>query len=108
EQVPASFHEDMIRWAMECFCNLTFNKHLGFLESPGYNSTSEPSRIISSLITAHKYMNRSESVAILLIPFARKLFEACDVLDGVIGRYVRQARTKITARSSFHRETDLS
>ncbi|KOC67844.1 putative cytochrome P450 301a1, mitochondrial, partial [Habropoda laboriosa] len=86
EVLPASFHEDMIRWAMECFCNLTFNKHLGFLESPGYNSTSEPSRIISSLMTAHKYMSRCETGfqvwRFFLTPFARKLFEACDVLDG--------------------------
>ncbi|CAK9806584.1 Probable cytochrome P450 12a5, mitochondrial [Anthophora plagiata] len=103
-EVPSNFHEDMIRWSMECFCNLTFNKHLGFLESPGYNSTSEPSRIIDSLMTAHKYMSRCETGfqvwRFFLTPFARKLFEACNVLDGVIGRYARQAQSKLRARSS--------
>lgn len=84
-QVPVSFYEDLIRWAMECFCDLTFNKRLGFLEPIGYNSSSEASKLINALTTAHKYMSRCETGfqvwRFFLTPFARKLFEACDVLD---------------------------
>ncbi|CAL7939834.1 unnamed protein product [Xylocopa violacea] len=98
-EVPADFHEDMIRWGIECFCNVTFNKHLGFLQSAGYNSTSEPSRIIDALTTAHKYMNRCETGfqvwRFFLTPFAKKLFEACDLLDGIIAKYVRQTQSKL-------------
>ncbi|XP_076683489.1 putative cytochrome P450 12a5, mitochondrial isoform X2 [Andrena cerasifolii] len=105
DEVPANFHEDMIRWAMECFCTLTFNKHLGFLEPAGYNPTSEPARIISALMTAHKYMSRCETGfqvwRFFLTPFARKLFEACDILDGVIGKYVRQTQSNLRSRSSL-------
>ncbi|XP_017890644.1 probable cytochrome P450 12a5, mitochondrial [Ceratina calcarata] len=102
-EVPGNFHEDLLRWAMECFCNLTFNKHLGFLESAGYNSTSEASRIINALAMAHKYMSRCETGfqvwRFFLTPFAKKLFDACDVLDGVIAKYVRQAQSKLRTRA---------
>nr|XP_034192784.1 probable cytochrome P450 12a5, mitochondrial isoform X1 [Osmia lignaria] len=102
-EVPATFHEDLLRWGMECFCNLTFNKHLGFLESAGYNSTSETSRIVNAMMVAHKYMSRCETGfqvwRFFLTPFARKLFDACDVLDGVIGKYVRHAQNKLRSRS---------
>lgn len=71
---------------MECFCTVIFNKHLGFLESAGYNTTSEAARIINSLTTAHKYMSRCETGfqvwRFFATPFAKTLFEACDVLDG--------------------------
>ncbi|XP_068975698.1 probable cytochrome P450 12a5, mitochondrial [Bombus flavifrons] len=109
-EVSASFHEDMIRWALECFYDVTFNKRLGFLESPGYNPTSETSRIINALLTAHKYMSRCETGfqvwRFFLTPFAKKLFEACDVLDNVIGKYVRQAQGKLRIRKS-HAEKSL-
>ena len=75
----------MIRWAMECFCDVTLNKRLGFLEPAGYNSSSEATRIINALVAAHKYLCRCETGfqvwRFFLTPFARKLFEACDVLD---------------------------
>ncbi|KZC06049.1 putative cytochrome P450 12a5, mitochondrial [Dufourea novaeangliae] len=103
DEVPSNFHEDIIRWAMECFSAVTFNKHTGFLETSGYNATSEPSRIISALMTAHKYMNRCETGfqvwRFFLTPFAKNLFEACDILDGVIGKHVRQAQSKLRSRS---------
>ncbi|KAK1123108.1 hypothetical protein K0M31_008741 [Melipona bicolor] len=103
-EVPACFHEDMIRWAMECFCDVTLNKRLGFLEPAGYNSSSEATRIINALMTAHKYLSRCETGfqvwRFFLTPFARKLFEACDVLDNVIGKYVRQAQGKLRVRKS--------
>ncbi|KAK9299031.1 hypothetical protein QLX08_007860 [Tetragonisca angustula] len=103
-EVPACFHEDMIRWAMECFCDVTLNKRLGFLEPAGYNSSSEATRIINALVAAHKYLCRCETGfqvwRFFLTPFARKLFEACDVLDNVIGKYVRQAQGKLRVRKS--------
>ncbi|XP_043519028.1 probable cytochrome P450 12a5, mitochondrial [Frieseomelitta varia] len=103
-EVPVSFHEDMIRWAMECFCDVTLNKRLGFLEPAGYNSSSEATRIINALVTAHKYLCSCETGfqvwRFFLTPFARKLFEACDVLDNVIGKYVRQAQGKVRVRKS--------
>ncbi|XP_076396038.1 putative cytochrome P450 12a5, mitochondrial isoform X2 [Megachile rotundata] len=102
-EVPPTFHEDILRWGMECFCSLTFNKHLGFLEPAGYNSTSETSRIINALSVAHKYMSRCETGfqvwRFFLTPFARKLFDACDVLDGVIAKHVRQAQNKLRTRA---------
>ncbi|XP_053997434.1 probable cytochrome P450 12a5, mitochondrial [Hylaeus anthracinus] len=104
DEVPRNFHEDITRWAMECFFTTVFNKHVGFLESAGYNSTSEPARIISALATAHKYMSRCETGfqvwRFFMTPFAKNLFEACDVLDGVVGKYVRQAQSKLRSRSS--------
>ncbi|OAD53565.1 putative cytochrome P450 12a5, mitochondrial [Eufriesea mexicana] len=109
--VPSSFHEDMIRWAMDCFCDLTFNKRLGFLESAGYNSTSEPTRIINALTTAHKYMSRCETGfqvwRFFLTPFAKKLFDACDVLNNVIARHVRQAQNKLRVRKT-HADKSLT
>ncbi|XP_076171890.1 putative cytochrome P450 12a5, mitochondrial [Ptiloglossa arizonensis] len=103
DEVPRTFHEDITRWSMECFCTVIFNKHLGFLESAGYNTTSEAARIINSLTTAHKYMSRCETGfqvwRFFATPFAKTLFEACDVLDGVIGKYVRHAQNKLRNRS---------
>ncbi|XP_043789878.1 probable cytochrome P450 12a5, mitochondrial isoform X2 [Apis laboriosa] len=111
-EVPVSFYEDLIRWAMECFCDLTFNKRLGFLEPIGYNSSSEASKLINALTTAHKYMSRCETGfqvwRFFLTPFARKLFEACDVLDNVIGKYVRQAQCKLRVRKSHSEESSMN
>ncbi|XP_028523167.1 probable cytochrome P450 12a5, mitochondrial isoform X2 [Apis cerana] len=111
-EVPVSFYEDLIRWAMECFCDLTFNKRLGFLEPIGYNSSSEASKLINALTTAHKYMSRCETGfqvwRFFLTPFARKLFEACDVLDNVIGKYVRQAQCKLRIRKSHSEESSMT
>lgn len=123
---------------MECFCDLTFNKRLGFLEPVGYNSSSEASKLINALTTAHKYMSRCETGfqvwRFFLTPFAKKLFEACDVLDkwvdpgnffpkiwtsrrnflvipssfSVIGKYVRQAQCKLRIRKSHSEESSMT
>ncbi|XP_076656790.1 putative cytochrome P450 12a5, mitochondrial [Halictus rubicundus] len=103
DEVPRNFHEDTMRWAMECFSTIVFNKHIGFLDTAGYNATSEPSQIINAVMTAHKYMNRCETGfqvwRFFLTPFAKNLFGACDVIDGMIGKYVRQAQSKLRSRS---------
>ncbi|XP_043251706.1 probable cytochrome P450 12a5, mitochondrial [Colletes gigas] len=104
DEVPRNFHEDILRWAMECFFTVTLNNHVGFLESAGYNSTSETAKIVDALATAHKYMSRCETGfqvwRFFLTPFAKNLFEACDVIDAVVGKYIRLAQSKLRNRSS--------
>ncbi|XP_033339232.2 putative cytochrome P450 12a5, mitochondrial [Megalopta genalis] len=110
DEVPCDFHEDVMRWAMECFSTIVFNKHVGFLDTAGYNVTSEPSQIISAVATAHKYMNRCETGfqvwRFFLTPFAKNLFGACDVLDGLIGKHVRQAQSKLRSRPFLGNRTE--
>nr|ARN17952.1 cytochrome P450-29 [Cephus cinctus] len=103
DEVPGQFIEELTRWSMECFSILMFNRRLGFLESTGLNVASEPARIIEALTTAHVYLSRCETGfqvwRFFETPFAKKLFGACDVIDSVIGKYIRQAQNKVRHRT---------
>ncbi|KAG7197296.1 hypothetical protein KM043_018417 [Ampulex compressa] len=102
DEVSANFHQDLIRWGMECFCTLVFGKRLGFLDSTSLEIESETNRIINALITAHTYLNRCETGfqvwRFFETPFSKRLFTACDILDEFIGKYVRQAQSKLMTK----------
>ncbi|CAL1680777.1 unnamed protein product [Lasius platythorax] len=106
DEVPTNFHQDLTAWGMECFYVMMFNKHLGFLDSS--KSTSETTKVIDALITAHMYMSRCETGfqvwRFFETPFAKKLFAACDILDEIIGKYIRQAQNKLQASSLSKQE----
>ncbi|XP_025270469.1 probable cytochrome P450 12a5, mitochondrial [Camponotus floridanus] len=102
DEVPANFHQELTVWGLECFYVVMFNRHLGFLDSTS-KSMSEITKVINALITAHTYMARCETGfqvwRFFETPFARKLFAACDILDEIIGKYIRQAQNKLQASS---------
>ncbi|XP_046624865.1 probable cytochrome P450 12a5, mitochondrial isoform X1 [Neodiprion virginianus] len=104
DEVPGDFDQDLSRWGMESFSILLLNRRLGFLEPSGLNAASEPARIIEALTSAHLYLSRCESGfqvwRFFETPYTRKLFAACDVIDGVIGKYIRQAQNKLRNRSA--------
>ncbi|XP_011643335.1 probable cytochrome P450 12a5, mitochondrial [Pogonomyrmex barbatus] len=108
DEVPTNFHRELTAWGMECFYVTMFNKHLGFLDSTS-KSTSEATKIINALITAHTYMSRCETGfqvwRFFETPFAKKLYAACDVLDEIIGKYIRQAQTKLQTSSKQEKST---
>ncbi|XP_043675939.1 probable cytochrome P450 301a1, mitochondrial isoform X1 [Vespula pensylvanica] len=103
DEVPDNFNEDIARWGSECFFTLIFDKKLGFLDSTGQNPTSEPAIFIDALTTAHKYLSRCETGfqvwRFFDTPFSKRLFSACDVIDGIIGKYIRQAQNMFRTRS---------
>ncbi|KAH0948968.1 hypothetical protein HN011_003439 [Eciton burchellii] len=107
DEVPANFHQELTAWGMECFYSITFNKHLGFLDSTNSES-SEATKIINALNTAHTYMNRCETGfqvwRFFETPFIKRLFAACDVLDEIIGKYIRQTQNKLQASSYLKNE----
>ncbi|KAI4501604.1 hypothetical protein M0802_003481 [Mischocyttarus mexicanus] len=103
DEVPRNFNEDITRWGSECFFTLIFDKKLGFIDSTGQNPTSEPAIFIDALTTAHKYLSRCETGfqvwRFFDTPFSKKLFSACDVIDGLISKYIRQAQNTFQTRS---------
>ncbi|XP_071571496.1 probable cytochrome P450 12a5, mitochondrial isoform X1 [Temnothorax nylanderi] len=107
DEVPANFHRELTAWGMECFYMTMFNKHFGFLDSTS-KSASEATKIINALITAHTYMSRCETGfqvwRFFETPFAKKLYAACDVLDEVIGKYIRQTQNKLQTSSLSKQE----
>ncbi|XP_012278927.1 probable cytochrome P450 12a5, mitochondrial isoform X2 [Orussus abietinus] len=104
DEVHATFIQDLTRWGMECFSTLMFNKRLGFLEPAGFNSSSESARIVEALGAAHVYLARCETGfqvwRFVETPYSRRLFQACDVIDGVLGKYIRQAQRKLRILAS--------
>ncbi|KAL2724541.1 hypothetical protein V1478_009054 [Vespula squamosa] len=67
------------------------------------NPTSEPAIFIDALTVAHKYLSRCETGfqvwRFFDTPFSKRLFSACDVIDGIIGKYIRQAQNMFRTRS---------
>ncbi|XP_026825706.1 probable cytochrome P450 12a5, mitochondrial [Ooceraea biroi] len=110
DEVPANFHQELTAWGMECFYAMMFNKHLGFLDSTSKSETSEAARIVNALTTAHTYMSRCETGfqvwRFFETPFAKKLFAACDILDEVIGKYIRQTQNKLQTSSQEERSVN--
>ncbi|KAI4488966.1 hypothetical protein M0804_004464 [Polistes exclamans] len=104
DEVPHNFNEDITRWGSECFFTLIFDKKLGFIDSTGQNPTSEPAIFIDALTTAHKYLSRCETGfqvwRFFDTPFSKRLFSACDVIDGLLNKYIRQAQNTFRTRSS--------
>ncbi|KAL6423494.1 hypothetical protein ACFW04_010223 [Cataglyphis niger] len=100
DEVPANFYQELTAWGMECFYVTMFDRHLGFLDSTS-RSKAEVTKLLNALNTAHTYMARCETGfqvwRFFETPFAKKLFAACDVLDEVIGKYIRQAQNKLQA-----------
>ncbi|XP_018309022.1 probable cytochrome P450 12a5, mitochondrial isoform X2 [Mycetomoellerius zeteki] len=107
DEVPTNFHRELTAWGMECFYMTMFNKHFGFLDSTS-KSASEVTKIINALITAHTYMSRCETGfqvwRFFETPFVKKLYEACDALDEVIGKYIRQTQNKLQISSLSKQE----
>lgn len=105
DEVPITFNDDIIRWGSECFFTVIFDKKLGFLDAAGLNATSEPAIFIDSLKTAHKYLSRCETGfqvwRFFDTPFAKRLFAACDTIDGIIGKYIRQVQNTSRNRSAL-------
>ncbi|KAG5308153.1 C12A5 protein, partial [Pseudoatta argentina] len=97
-----NIRNQLTAWGIECFYMTMFNKHFGFLDSTS-KSASEVTNIINALITAHTYMSRCETGfqvwRFFETPFTKKLYEACDALDEVIGKYIRQTQTKLQTLS---------
>ncbi|XP_008208149.1 probable cytochrome P450 12a5, mitochondrial isoform X1 [Nasonia vitripennis] len=93
DEVSGNFNQELLRWGMESFWIILLNKKLGYLESTGYSETSEASRLIDALSTAHLYMSRCETGfqvwRFMETPFSKKLFNSCDVIDETIGKYIR-------------------
>ncbi|XP_044009297.1 cytochrome P450 CYP12A2-like isoform X2 [Aphidius gifuensis] len=104
DEVPDDFNKYLLRWSMECFSVLIFNRRLGFLDSSGLNPSSEPSKIIAALFEAHYYLSKCETGfqvwRFINTPFSKKLFRACDVIDEIIGKFIRQAQNKFQSRSA--------
>ncbi|KAM0726079.1 putative cytochrome P450 12a5, mitochondrial [Formica fusca] len=100
DEVPANFYQELTAWGMECFYVMMFNRHLGFLDVTS-KSMSEVTKLLNALSTAHTYMARCETGfqvwRFFETPFAKKLFAACDILDEIIGKYIRQAQNKLQA-----------
>ncbi|XP_066601445.1 probable cytochrome P450 12a5, mitochondrial [Prorops nasuta] len=98
DEVPSNFNEELLRWGMDCFCTITINRRLGFFDVIGFNSASEPARIIAAMNTAHTFLGLCETGfqvwRFMETPFTRRLFASCDVIDGVIGKYIRQIHNK--------------
>ncbi|XP_072767739.1 probable cytochrome P450 12a5, mitochondrial isoform X2 [Anoplolepis gracilipes] len=109
DEVPANFHQELTGWGMECFYVMMFNKHLGFLDSTS-KSMSEATKVLNALIIAHTYMSRCETGfqvwRFFETPFAKKLFAACDILDEIIGKYIRQAQNKLQVSSKQEKSTN--
>ncbi|XP_014477119.1 PREDICTED: probable cytochrome P450 49a1 [Dinoponera quadriceps] len=107
DEVPGTFHRDLTAWGMECFYVTMFNKHLGFLD-PTSRSVDETTKVINALITAHTYMSRCETGfqvwRFFETPFAKRLFAACDVLNEIIGKYIRHTQNKLQALSQLEQE----
>ncbi|KAK2585165.1 hypothetical protein KPH14_008667 [Odynerus spinipes] len=112
DEVPSNFNEDVTRWGSECFFTLMFDKKLGFLEATGQNSTSEPAIFIDALTTAHKYLSRCETGfqvwRFFETPFSKRLFAACDAIDGIIGKYIRQVQNMYRNRSPLTHTNESS
>ncbi|XP_032684777.1 probable cytochrome P450 12a5, mitochondrial isoform X2 [Odontomachus brunneus] len=102
DEVPATFHRDLTAWGIECFYVTMFNKHLGFLD-PTSRSVDETTKVINALITAHTYMSRCETGfqvwRFFETPFTKRLFSTCDILNEIIGKYIRRAQNKLQALS---------
>ncbi|XP_018401084.1 PREDICTED: probable cytochrome P450 12a5, mitochondrial [Cyphomyrmex costatus] len=111
DEVPTNFHQELTAWGMECFYMTMFNKHFGFLDSVS-KSASEATKIINALMIAHTYMSRCETGfqvwRFFETPFVKKLYEACDVLDEVIGKYIRQTQNKMQTSSLSKQEESMN
>ncbi|XP_018357347.1 PREDICTED: probable cytochrome P450 12a5, mitochondrial isoform X2 [Trachymyrmex cornetzi] len=111
DEVPTNFHRELTAWGMECFYMTMFNKHFGFLDSTS-KSASEAIKIINASITAHTYMSRCETGfqvwRFFETPFVKKLYEACDTLDEVIGKYIRQTQNKLQTLSLSNQEESMN
>lgn len=85
-QMPANFDRELSRWGMESFSVLMFNKRLGLLDPSGSSPAAEPTRIMDALSAAHVYLSKCETGfqvwRFFETPYARKLFAACDVING--------------------------
>lgn len=81
----STFNEDLLRWGMECFYSLIFNKKIRFFDTVGLNSASEQSKLIDALLIAHRYLNRCETgfqVWRFVETYnSKKLFNALDNID---------------------------
>uniref|UniRef100_A0ABD2X7C4 Cytochrome P450 n=1 Tax=Trichogramma kaykai TaxID=54128 RepID=A0ABD2X7C4_9HYME len=97
DEVPDNFNSELARWGMECFWILMINKQIGFLDSAGYEENSEPTKFIKALMNAQLYLSRCENGfqfwRFMETPSSKKLFDACDVIDGIIRKYIRFAQT---------------
>ncbi|KAJ8667005.1 hypothetical protein QAD02_008667 [Eretmocerus hayati] len=104
DEVPPSFSHELSRWGMECFWALILNKKMGFLDSTSYAETSEATRFIEALNDAHVNMSRCETGfqmwRFFETPFSSKLFNACDLIDGIIGKYIRTAMSNLKGNVS--------
>ncbi|XP_058798490.1 probable cytochrome P450 12a5, mitochondrial [Phymastichus coffea] len=110
DEVPSNFHQELLRWGMECFWILMLNRKIGFLDSTGYSENSETNRFIEALVDAHLYMSRCETGfqfwRFMETPFSRKLFTSCDIIDNVIGKYIRIAQGNLRKDISVDNEED--
>ncbi|KAK0163148.1 hypothetical protein PV327_006856 [Microctonus hyperodae] len=103
DEMPSTFNEDLLRWGMECFYSLIFNKKNGFLDNVGLNIASEQSKLIDAILIAHRYLNRCETgfqVWRFVETYnSKKLFNALDTIDNIISKNIRQVRRKLEFKS---------
>ncbi|XP_011494560.1 PREDICTED: probable cytochrome P450 12a5, mitochondrial [Ceratosolen solmsi marchali] len=108
DEVSGDFSNELSRWSMECFWIFMISKKIGFLDSTSYNKNSEITRFIETLATAHHYMSRCETGfqfwRMIDTPYSKKLFSACDIIDGIIGKYIRNAQSHVRNNLSMHED----
>ncbi|XP_043288491.1 probable cytochrome P450 12a5, mitochondrial [Venturia canescens] len=108
DEVPDNFDKELSRWGMECFSILMFNRKLGFLDPDDAHSPTDTTAIIDALTKAHVYMSRCETGfqvwRFFETPWLKSLFEACDVIDNLINKYISQAENQLSMKSSKNHE----
>ncbi|EEB18195.1 cytochrome P450, putative [Pediculus humanus corporis] len=98
-EVPPDFLVEITKWSLECLCFVALGKSLGF-HNPDANSTSEPLRLLKSLIDATHNICKCESGfqlwRFMNTPASVGLTQSCEIIDSFISKYVRLAQVNLT------------
>ncbi|KAJ8970782.1 hypothetical protein NQ317_003496, partial [Molorchus minor] len=95
EEMPDNFKNEIYKWCLECLCSITLNRKLGFLDSCGLSSTSDPGTLLEGLTGATQAIRKLEYGfhlwKFMETPAWKSLVKNCDLIDGVINKYIERA-----------------
>lgn len=99
-EVDDSLMLEINKWSLECLCQITLDKSLGFLHADNTIHSSETNRLLKAVIEATDAACKCESGfqlwRFMNTPSSTALAQACDVIDGILSKHVRFAQVNLS------------
>ncbi|XP_046491941.1 cytochrome P450 CYP12A2-like [Neodiprion pinetum] len=100
-EMPATFNNEMNKWALESMCVIAFDHRIGCLE-PNLKIDSEPQLLINNVHSMFGLMYKLEILPSLWKLYKtqnlREFFRVLDNLTRITGKYVDQAKQRLAKK----------